>query len=106
MNPRPVYTAIRVNTLSPGYIDTPLSEAARVRGLTDELAKQNMLGRISQPEEYRTPVLFLLGEGSSYMTGAVSSSTMRLEKLWLTIYDRICEWMVDIVHGKHDLDEQ
>jgi len=70
MDPRPIYPTIRVNTLSPGHIDTPLSEAARVRGLTDEWAKQNMLGRISQPEEYRAPVLFLLGEGSSYMTGA------------------------------------
>lgn len=70
--PRKVYPPIRVNTLSPGHIDTPLSEAARVRGLTDEWAKQNMLGRTSQPEEYRAPVLFLLSEGSSYMTGAVS----------------------------------
>ncbi|KAF2625030.1 NAD(P)-binding protein [Macroventuria anomochaeta] len=68
--PRRVYPPIRVNTLSPGHIDTPLSEAARVRGLTDEWANQNMLGRISQPEEYRAPVLFLLSEGSSYMTGA------------------------------------
>jgi NAD(P)-dependent dehydrogenase (short-subunit alcohol dehydrogenase family) len=70
--PREVYPTIRVNTLSPGHINTPLSEAARVRGLTDEWARQNMLGRISEPEEYRAPVIFLLGEGSSYMTGAVS----------------------------------
>lgn len=69
---REVFPPIRVNTLSPGHIDTPLSEAARLRGLTDVWAEQNMLGRISVPEEYRAPVLFLLGEGSSYMTGAVS----------------------------------
>jgi NAD(P)-dependent dehydrogenase (short-subunit alcohol dehydrogenase family) len=72
MAPREVFPPIRVNTLSPGHIDTPLSEAARVRGLTDEWARQNMLGRISKPEEFRAPVLFMLGEGSSYMTGAVS----------------------------------
>jgi NAD(P)-dependent dehydrogenase (short-subunit alcohol dehydrogenase family) len=71
--PRPVHPPIRVNTLSPGHIDTPLSEAARVRGLTDEWAYQNMLGRTSKPEEFRAPVLFLLADGSSYMTGAVSS---------------------------------
>ncbi|KAF3034128.1 hypothetical protein E8E12_000973 [Didymella heteroderae] len=70
IEPRQVHPPIRVNTLSPGHIDTPLSEAARVRGLTDQWAGQNMLGRISQPEEYRAPVLFLLSEGSSYMTGA------------------------------------
>jgi NAD(P)-dependent dehydrogenase (short-subunit alcohol dehydrogenase family) len=71
---RAVYPPIRVNTLSPGHIDTPLSEAARARGLTEEWARQNMLGRISQPEEFRAPVLFLLAEGSSYMTGAVSGA--------------------------------
>ncbi|KAH6644796.1 hypothetical protein C7974DRAFT_28077 [Boeremia exigua] len=68
--PRREYPPIRVNTLSPGHIDTPLSEGARLRGLTDAWAGQNMLGRISQPEEFRAPVLFLLSEGSSYMTGA------------------------------------
>ncbi|KAJ4373411.1 hypothetical protein N0V83_003706 [Neocucurbitaria cava] len=73
MDPRQVYPPIRVNTISPGHIDTPLSEEARKRGLTDEWAKQNMLGRISMTEEYRAPVLFLLGDGSSYMTGAVSA---------------------------------
>lgn len=71
--PREEWPCIRVNTLSPGHIDTPLSEAARLRGLTDEWARQNMLGRISQAEEYRAPILFLLGDGSSYMTGAVSA---------------------------------
>lgn len=72
---RKAYPPIRVNTLSPGHIETPISEAARVRGLTDEWAKQNMLGRISQAEEYRAPSLFLLADGSSYMTGAVCSSS-------------------------------
>lgn len=70
--PRKEYPPIRVNTLSPGHIETPISEAARRRGLTDKWADQNMLGRISQVEEYRASCLFLLGEGSSYMTGAVS----------------------------------
>jgi len=68
--PRKAYPPIRVNTISPGHIDTPLSAEARKRGLTDEWAKQNMLGRISMPEEFRAPVLFLLSEGSSYVTGS------------------------------------
>ncbi|KAH7117891.1 hypothetical protein B0J11DRAFT_560996 [Dendryphion nanum] len=68
--PRPIHLPIRVNSLSPGHIDTPIAEAARKRGLTDEWAKQNMLGRTSNVEEYRAPCLFLLGEGSSFMTGA------------------------------------
>lgn len=44
--PRKVYLPIRVNSLNPGHIGTPLSEAARVRGWTDEWANQNMLGKI------------------------------------------------------------
>jgi NAD(P)-dependent dehydrogenase (short-subunit alcohol dehydrogenase family) len=79
--PRPVYPPIRVNTISPGHIDTPLSEAARQRGLTEEWASQNMLGRISVAEEFRAPVLFLLGEGSSYVTGTVSVKPQKDESL-------------------------
>lgn len=60
-----------MNTISPGHIETRLTKEAQETGLVDEWAKQNMLGRISQVEEYRAPVLFLLGDGSSYMTGAV-----------------------------------
>ncbi|RMZ68616.1 oxidoreductase short chain dehydrogenase reductase family [Pyrenophora seminiperda CCB06] len=67
---REIHLPIRVNTISPGHIDTPLSAAARERGLTEEWARQNMLGRISFVEEYRAPALFLLGEGSSYVTGS------------------------------------
>lgn len=61
---------IRVNSLSPGYIETPLSAGAREN---PEVLKQwlegNMFGRISLPEEYRAPVLFLLGDGSTFCTG-------------------------------------
>lgn len=67
---RKAYPPIRVNTLSPGHIETPIAGAAKARGLVDEWEKQNMLGRISQKEEYRAPCLFLLADGSSYMTGA------------------------------------
>lgn len=48
-----------------------MTKEAQETGLVDDWAKQNMLGRMSQVEEYRAPVLFLLGDGASYMTGAV-----------------------------------
>ncbi|KAF1952251.1 NAD(P)-binding protein [Byssothecium circinans] len=67
---RKAYPPIRVNTISPGHIETPIAGAAKTRGLVAQWEKQNMLGRISQAEEYRAPILFLLAEGSSYMTGA------------------------------------
>lgn len=98
---RKAYPPIRVNSLSPGHIETPISEAARVRGLTDKWADQNMLGRISQAEEYRAPILFLLSEGSSYMTAAVCPTNIH-ERLLYTddVLHRIFELMVGIAHGK------
>ncbi|OBT49612.1 hypothetical protein VE04_09801 [Pseudogymnoascus sp. 24MN13] len=63
---------IRVNSLSPGYIVTQmvteLFECFPERE-TDWPA-QNMLGRLSSPEEYRGAAVFLLSDASSFMTGA------------------------------------
>ncbi|CAI6336421.1 unnamed protein product [Periconia digitata] len=67
---RKPYPPIRVNSVSPGHIETPITGAAKQRGLVSQWEKQNMLGRISQAEEYRAPILFLLAPGSSFMTGA------------------------------------
>lgn len=62
---------IRVNTLSPGHIVTPMVEKNFRRGEADraEWENNNMLGRISMPEEYRSVALFMLSKASSYMTG-------------------------------------
>ncbi|WWC97264.1 hypothetical protein V866_004143 [Kwoniella sp. B9012] len=63
---------IRVNTLSPGYIRTALTAAQ-----LDEKPELNkiwlqgsLLGRLSTPDEFRGPVLYLLSDASSFMTGA------------------------------------
>ncbi|KAK0119789.1 hypothetical protein ONS95_011221 [Cadophora gregata] len=62
---------IRVNSISPGYIQTPLTEVALANPEVKKIwLDGNMLSRISHPEEYRAPILFLLGDGSSFMTGA------------------------------------
>lgn len=63
---------IRVNTLSPGYIRTAITGPTlrETPGLEKLWSDGNMLGRLSQTHEFRAPVLFLLGDGSSYMTGA------------------------------------
>lgn len=63
---------IRVNTLSPGYIVTKLVETGfQKHPERRELwSKQNMLGRISTPEEYRGAAIFMMSQASSYMTGA------------------------------------
>ncbi|KAI5290058.1 hypothetical protein KEM54_002543 [Ascosphaera aggregata] len=62
---------IRVNTISPGYIVTSMVEKLfeEFPERKTEWPKQNMLGRLSSPEEYRGAAVFLLSEASSFMTG-------------------------------------
>ncbi|EON64394.1 hypothetical protein W97_03625 [Coniosporium apollinis CBS 100218] len=63
---------IRVNSLSPGYIRT---------AMTDQLLEEKpeldklwmagaLLGRLGAPEDFKAPAIFLLADGSSFMTGA------------------------------------
>ncbi|WVQ94077.1 hypothetical protein IAU59_001155 [Kwoniella sp. CBS 9459] len=63
---------IRVNTLSPGYIRTALTAAQldEKPELNDIWLKGSLLGRLSTPDEFRGPVLYLLSDASSFMTGA------------------------------------
>ncbi|PWY93494.1 NAD(P)-binding protein [Aspergillus sclerotioniger CBS 115572] len=63
---------IRVNTISPGYIVTAMVEKLFVQypERRDEWPKQNMLGRLSTPNEYRGAAVFLLSDASSFMTGS------------------------------------
>ncbi|SMR46862.1 unnamed protein product [Zymoseptoria tritici ST99CH_3D1] len=63
---------IRVNTLSPGYILTPMTVPTFEErpGLKTLWPEGNMLGRMSNVEEYRSAAVFLLGDGNSYMTGS------------------------------------
>jgi NAD(P)-dependent dehydrogenase (short-subunit alcohol dehydrogenase family) len=63
---------IRVNTISPGYIVTAMVEALfeKFPERKTEWPKQNMLGRLSAPEEYRGAAAFLISDASSFMTGS------------------------------------
>lgn len=63
---------IRVNTISPGYIVTAMVEQLFVKfpERRDSWPKENMLGRLSKPDEYRGAAVFLLSEASSFMTGS------------------------------------
>lgn len=65
---------IRVNTLSPGPIDTPLiDEQAPDKAAADELratfAAAIPLGRMGRPEEIAAAALFLASNESSFITG-------------------------------------
>ncbi|PWW80110.1 NAD(P)-binding protein [Tuber magnatum] len=63
---------IRVNTISPGYIVTAMVEElfTKFPERREDWPKQNMLGRLSKPQEYRGAAVFLLSDASSFMTGA------------------------------------
>lgn len=66
---------IRVNTLCPGDIDTPmLPDDAKQRGMTWEAylasGADRPMGRIGQPDEIARAALFLASDDSSFMTGA------------------------------------
>ncbi|KAH7127616.1 oxidoreductase [Dactylonectria macrodidyma] len=62
---------IRVNSLSPGYIRTAATaEALKKPGMETQWVGDNMLYRLSTVDEFRAPVMFLLGNGSSFMTGS------------------------------------
>ncbi|CAK7265447.1 Exopolyphosphatase [Sporothrix epigloea] len=63
---------IRVNTISPGYIVTAMTEMffEKFPERRTEWANGNMLGRMSTPNEYRGAAVFLLSDASSFMTGS------------------------------------
>lgn len=60
---------IRVVSVSPGAIDTPLVRASlELQGGEAELANRHPLGRLGQPSEIAGSVLWLCSEGASFVT--------------------------------------
>lgn len=62
--------SIRVNTVSPGAVDTPML----IDGMTDEVLASFMsnipMGRLAQPDELSGAVVFLASDHARYITGA------------------------------------
>jgi NAD(P)-dependent dehydrogenase (short-subunit alcohol dehydrogenase family) len=71
---------VRVNSIHPGYIDTPLvaatlarraeSEATDVATLRSQLESLHPLGRLGTPDDIAAGIVFLASEESSFVTGA------------------------------------
>jgi len=66
---------IRVNCVSPGFIDTPMLErfaesTGNKEATYEKLAKSVPLGRLGRPEEIASVIIFLLSDDSSFMTGS------------------------------------
>ncbi|MGE0483371.1 MAG: SDR family oxidoreductase [Gammaproteobacteria bacterium] len=62
---------IRVNAVCPGLVRTAMTEGAEAAmpGFFDRLAKQEPIGRVAEPDEIASAVVWLLSDGASYMTG-------------------------------------
>jgi 3-oxoacyl-[acyl-carrier protein] reductase len=64
------FKGVRVNAVQPGFIDTPMTAA-----MPEHIKQQKMaeipMGRVGTPAEVGKVVVFLAGDLSSYMTGAV-----------------------------------
>ena len=61
---------IRVNTISPGYMDTILNEGEGLNDARRTWAERNPMGRMGQPEELTGPLVMLCSGSGSYITGA------------------------------------
>lgn len=61
---------IRVNAVSPGTINTAMGEKVP-KAMRDKLIAGSALQRAAEPEEIASVVGFLVGQESSYMTGAI-----------------------------------
>lgn len=61
---------IRVNSVHPGVIATPMIEQGDAKAQIEEFAKTIPLKRVARPEEVTNLVLYLASDESSYSTGS------------------------------------
>ena len=73
---------IRVNAISPGAIETPMSEAAKENPqLLEQVLAKIPMRRMGKPEEVSNLVLFLASDESSYING----STIVIDGGWMAV---------------------
>ncbi|NLY79138.1 MAG: glucose 1-dehydrogenase [Lysinibacillus sp.] len=64
------HLGIRVNSVHPGVIETPMVTEGDAVEVIKEFAKSIPVGRMAQPEEVTNLVLYLASDESSYSTGS------------------------------------
>lgn len=61
---------IRVNSVHPGVIQTPMLEQENVKEQVEKFKKSIPMRRVAQPEDVTNMVIFLSSNESSYSTGS------------------------------------
>lgn len=63
---------VRVNAVAPTYIETPLTKfGMENKPMADVWREMTPLGRVGQPEEIASTVLFLASDAASLLTGSI-----------------------------------
>lgn len=63
---------VRVNAVAPTYIETPLTKfGMEDKAMADVWLEMTPMGRVGQPEEIASVVLFLASDASSLLTGSI-----------------------------------
>ncbi|HET8569666.1 MAG TPA: glucose 1-dehydrogenase [Candidatus Limnocylindria bacterium] len=61
---------IRVNSLHPGFVDTPLVAPVKGTPVEDQIVSRTPMGRWGRPEEIGEVIAFICGPRASFMTGS------------------------------------
>lgn len=61
---------VRVNSIHPGFVDTPILDQARGTEFETAMIDVTPLGRLGRPEEIAAAAAYLAGDDASFVTGA------------------------------------
>lgn len=60
---------VRVNSIHPGFIDTPLLDQAKGTPFEELMVSTTPMGRLGRPEEVAAAIAYLAGDDASFVTG-------------------------------------